>query len=68
MQDKNSFSSRVSILYSKLFNFIFDKGVVPVSWCVGVITPIFRSKGNSKDPKNDKAFTLMRYFQFQLEI
>jgi hypothetical protein len=26
-------------IYSKLFNFIIDKGVVPVSWCVGVIAP-----------------------------
>ena len=41
-------------IYSKLFNFIFDKGVVPVSWCVGVITHIFRSKGSSKDPKTIK--------------
>ena len=48
-------------IYSKLFNFIFDKGVVPVSWCVGVIAHIFKSKGSSKDPKNYNAFTLMRY-------
>ena len=38
-------------IYFKLFNFIFDKGVVPVSWCVGVIAPIFENKGSSKDPK-----------------
>jgi hypothetical protein len=38
-----------------LFNFIFDKGVVPVSWSVGVITHIFKNKGNSKDPKNNKS-------------
>jgi hypothetical protein len=48
-------------IYSKLFNFIFDKGVVPVSWSVGVIAHIFKNKGNSKDPKNYKAFTLMGY-------
>ena len=48
-------------IYSKLFNFIFDKGVVPVTWSVGVITHIFKNKGNSKDPKNYKSFTLMRY-------
>jgi riboflavin transporter FmnP len=36
-------------IYFKLFNFIFDKGVVPVSWSVGVITPIFKNKGSSKD-------------------
>jgi hypothetical protein len=39
-------------IYVKLFNFIFDKGVVPVSWSVGAITPIFKNKGSSKDPKN----------------
>jgi hypothetical protein len=46
-------------IYFELFNFIFDKGVVPVSWSVGVITHIFKSKGSSKDPKNYSAFTLM---------
>jgi hypothetical protein len=44
-------------IYSKLFNFIFDKGVVPVTWSVGVITHIFKNKGNSKDPKNYTSFT-----------
>jgi hypothetical protein len=38
-------------IYFKLLNFISDKGVVPVSWSVGVITPIFKNKGSSKDPK-----------------
>jgi hypothetical protein len=46
-------------IHVKLFNFIFDKGVVPVSWSVGVITPIFKNKGSSKDPKNYRAITLM---------
>jgi hypothetical protein len=46
-------------IYSKLFNFIFDKGVVPVSFSVGVIAPIFKKKGSSKDPKNYRAITLM---------
>ena len=31
-------------IYFKLLNFIFDKGVVPVSWSVGVITPIFKTQ------------------------
>jgi hypothetical protein len=38
---------------------LFDKGVVPVSWSVGVITPIFKKKGSSKDPKKYRAITLM---------
>ena len=31
-------------IYFKLFNFIFDKGVIPVSCSVGVMTPIFKTK------------------------
>ena len=46
-------------IYFKLFNFLFDKGVVPVCWSVGAITPIFKKKGSSKDPKNYRAITLM---------
>ena len=37
----------------------FDKGIVPVSWYVGVITPIIKNKGSSKDPKNYRTITLM---------
>jgi hypothetical protein len=46
-------------IYFKLVNFIFDKGVVPVSWYVGVIAPIFKNKGSSKYRKNYRAITLM---------
>lgn len=46
-------------IYHKLFNYIFDKGIVPESWSVGVITPIFKNKGSPKEPKNYRGITLM---------
>ena len=46
-------------LYVKLFNFIFDKGIIPEIWSVGLINPIFKNKGNPKDPKNYRAIALM---------
>ena len=39
-------------LYVKLFNVIFERGTVPESWTLGNIKPIFKNKGNPKDPGN----------------
>ena len=38
-------------VYSKLFNLILDSGIYPDTWCVGSITPIFKS-GDRNDPNN----------------
>ena len=47
------------LIYVKLFNFIFDKCIAPISWSVGAIAPIFKNKGSSKYSKNYRAFTLL---------
>ena len=39
-------------VYTKLFNLIFDSGVIPESWTVGIIKPIYKNKGDSKLPEN----------------
>ncbi|MEW8547649.1 MAG: hypothetical protein AB2693_29425 [Candidatus Thiodiazotropha sp.] len=31
-------------IYLKLFNLVFDKGVVPESWELGVIKPIYKKR------------------------
>ena len=49
-------------LYVKLFNIIFDKGMVPESWTLGNIRPIFKNKGSPKDPENYRPITLLSNF------
>ena len=39
-------------VYSKLFNCIFDSGIIPESWLTGNVKPIYKNKGNHLDPKN----------------
>lgn len=43
---------------TKLFNYIFQKGVYPEAWSKGAIVPIFK-KGDRSDPANYRGITLV---------
>ena len=45
-------SDQFIVVYEKLFNLIFESGIVPESWLIGNIIPIYKNKGDSNDPKN----------------
>jgi hypothetical protein len=57
-------------IYEKLFNLIFDTGIIPESWLVGTIKPFNKNKGNKNDPKkyslitwsSPKALLFLRFF------
>ena len=54
--------SSVSILlplYEKLFNIVFDSGMVPEDWLLGVIKPIYKNKGDPTNPENYRPITLI---------
>ena len=46
-------------IYHKLFNMIFDSGILPDSWLVGIIKPIYKNKGNADDPSNYRPITIL---------
>jgi len=54
-----STSDRFIHVYEKLFNIIFDTGVLPQSWLSGIIKPIYKNKGDKKDPKNYRPITIV---------
>ena len=43
------------IIILRLFNVIFKSGIVPDDWCMGYITPMFKSG----DPGNYRGITLL---------
>lgn len=49
-------------VYVKLFNLIFDTGIIPESWTTGVIKPIFKNKGSPEAPENYRPITLLSCF------
>ena len=43
----------------KLFNIVLQNGVVPESWCIGMIKPLYKNKGSADDPDNYRGITLL---------
>ena len=46
-------------IYTKLFNLIFENGLIPESWSVGTIKPIYKNKGDPKLPENYRPITIL---------
>ena len=46
-------------VYFKLFNLIFNTGIVPASWTIGIINPIYKNKGDPSKPENYRPITLL---------
>ena len=45
-------------IYVKLFNLVFDSGVMPGVWIAGITKPIYKNKGDKKNPDNYRDITL----------
>ena len=47
--------------YESLFNLILQTCHVPEQWLIGKIKPIFKNKGDPKDPNNYRPITILSY-------
>ena len=45
--------------YTKLFNLVFDTGIVPENWVLGNILSIYKNKGDKTLPENYRPITLL---------
>ena len=52
----------MSDVFVKIFNIIFDTGLVPEQWLWGDIIPIYKNKGDKFDPKNFRPITIISCF------
>ena len=48
--------------YVKLFNLIFNTGIIPENWTIGVIKPIYKNKGELNRPENYRPISLLSCF------
>ena len=46
-------------IYCKLFNIVLSPGLIPESSSEGVIFPIYKNKGDTKDPSSYRPITLV---------
>jgi len=46
-------------LFVKLFNRVLDTGIIPKSWALGKIIPIFKNKGDPANPNSYRGITIL---------
>ena len=51
--------TEMSQIYYKLFNMVLDTGVLPETWLIGTIKPIYKNKGSVEDASNYRPITIL---------
>ena len=46
-------------IYEKLFNLIFDCGIISENWVIGKLKPIYMNKSDSSEPKHYRPIAIL---------
>ena len=46
-------------IYEKLFNIVFDSGIIPNAWLEDTLRPLYKNKGDSKHVQNYRPITIL---------
>ena len=57
-----SSKSKMLTAFTKLFNIVFNSGHVPDDWSQGIISPIYKNKGDRASPDNYRGITILSCF------
>ena len=47
------------LYYTKLLNIVYNSGVIPSEWTLGIITPIYKKKGDRTNATNYRGITIV---------
>lgn len=58
---KNASGTMLTV-FCKLFNIVFESGIIPSCWTEGIICPIYKNKGDNSNPDNYRGITVLSCF------